>query len=114
MLILLEQSQQTLADLGKKIDALSDSLKIDELTESVKKLEAISQEPEFWNDPKNSQAVLVQLKDEKDKLESYFDLKSKHESATELLELALMDDDDSLADEILQEISESKEALRAI
>ena len=70
MIILLEQSQQTLSDLGKKIELLSQSLKIDDLKKSVEKLEALSQDPEFWNDPKNSQAVLVQLKDEKDKLDS--------------------------------------------
>ena len=106
MVILLEQSQQTLADLGKKIDLLSQSLKIEDLQESVKKLEALSQEPEFWNDPKNSQTVLVQLKDEKDKIEAYFNLKSKHESATELLEMAIAEDDDSIVDELLQEVAD--------
>lgn len=104
MVLLLEQSQQTLADLGKKINALSESLDIDGLTKSVAELEAKSQDPEFWNDPKNSQTVLVQLKDDKERLESYIDLKKRHESATELLEMALLDDDDSLAEEILAEV----------
>ncbi len=105
MVLLLEQSQQTLSELGKKIDALSDSLDIEGLKKSVEELEKQSQEPEFWNDPKNSQTVLVQLKDDKYRLESYLDLKSRHENATELLELAIAEDDESMVDELLEEVS---------
>lgn len=104
MVLLLEQSQQTLAELGKKIEALSDSLDIEGLKHSVAELEKQSQKPEFWNDPKNSQTVLVQLKDDKEKLESYLNLTKRHESATELLELAIEDDDDSIVDELLSEV----------
>lgn len=104
MVLLLEQSQQTLAELGKKIDALSDSLDIEGLKKSVEDLERQSQEPEFWNDPKNSQTVLVQLKDDKEKLESYLNLTKRHASATELLELAIEDDDESIVDELLSEV----------
>ncbi len=108
MILLLEQSQQELIELGKKIDALSDSLDIDALTNTVKELEEISQAPEFWNDPKNSQTVLIELKDSKEKLQSYLDLKDKFSSTTELLEMALADNDDSLANEILSEIESIK------
>ena len=109
MLILLEQSQQTLADLGKKIDELELSLDTETLSREVAELEAQSQEPEFWNDPKNSQAVLVELKDKKERLESYLNLKKRFESTSEILELAIMDEDDGMADEILSEIEAIKE-----
>ena len=104
MVLLLEQSQQTLSNLGEKIKVLSESLDIENLKKSVSELEAKSQEPEFWNDPKNSQIVLVQLKDEKEKLDSYLNLVKRHQSATELLELAIEDDDDTLVDELLAEV----------
>jgi len=104
LVLLLEQSQQTLSTLGLKIEALSESLDIENLKKSVSELEAKSQEPEFWNDPKNSQIVLVQLKDEKEKLDSYLNLVKRHQSATELLELAIEDDDDTLVDELLAEV----------
>ncbi len=109
MLILLEQSQQSLADLGKKIDELALSLDTETLSREVAELEAQSQEPEFWNDPKNSQTVLVELKDKKERLESYLNLKKRFESTSEILELAIMDEDDGMADEILSEIEAIKE-----
>ena len=109
MLILLEQSQQTLAELGKKIDELALSLDTEALSREVAELEAQSQEPEFWNDPKNSQTVLVELKDKKERLESYLNLKKRFESTSEILELAIMDEDDGMADEILSEIEAIKE-----
>jgi peptide chain release factor 2 len=108
LLILLEQSQQTLTELGKKIDELALSLNTEVLSDEVAKLEAVSQDPDFWNDPKNSQAVLVELKDKKDRLDSYLDLKKRFESTSEILELAIMDEDDGMADEILSEIEEIK------
>jgi len=108
LLILLEQSQQTLSELGKKIDELALSLNTEELSKSVAELEAKSQEPEFWNDPKNSQTVLVELKDKKDRLDSYLSLKKRFENTSEILELAVLDEDDTMADEILSEIEEIK------
>ena len=108
MLILLEQSQQVLADLGKKIEELAISLNTEELKESVEKLEAQSQDPNFWNDPKNSQTVLVELKDKKEKLDSYTDLKNSWSNATEFLEMAILDEDETIADEILSEIERIK------
>lgn len=108
MLILLEQSQQTLAEFGKKIDELALSLNTESLSAEVAELEEQSQAPEFWNDPKNSQTVLVELKDKKERLESYLNLKKRFESTSEILELAIMDEDDGMADEILFEIEEIK------
>ncbi len=108
MLILLEQSQQTLNELGKKIDELALSLNTEELKKTVEELEAQSQNPEFWNDPKNSQTVLVELKDKKEKLDSYIDLKNSWENASEFLEMAILDGDETIADEILSEIERIK------
>ena len=108
MLILLEQSQQTLNDLNKKINELSLSLDIETLKKTVSELEAKSQEAGFWDDPKNSQAVLVDLKDKKEKLDSYLNLKDSCENTAEILELALLDEDESMADEILAEIEQIK------
>ncbi len=109
MVLILEQYRQNIQQLKDKIEELGVSLNIEALQEQSDKLEAASQEPDFWNDPKNSQSVMTALKDVKERLESFKELRSRYASAVELLEMAIEEDDETLSDEIVAEIQAIEE-----
>jgi len=104
LILILEQSKQTLDELKTKIDELEISLDINALTEKVDSLEAKVQSEGFWDDPQASQKTLVELKAEKDRLESFKQLKLLFNDTCEMLALACEEDDEALAEDILNDI----------
>lgn len=106
MIIQLEQARQGLKELRPKIDELAASLRIDALEARGKELEAITSDPSFWNNPEESQKILTEVKDIKDKLESFHALSSLFESTLELLDLAIEEEDESFTEDILNDIRE--------
>lgn len=104
MLLILEQSKQTLDELKDKISELGVSLDINSLKEKVDVLEAKVQSEGFWDDPQESQRTLVELKAEKDRLENFKNLEKLYNDTCEMLELAAEEDDEALADDILNDI----------
>ena len=110
MILILEQSKQTLDELKDKIAELGVSLDIEALKTKIDSLEATVQGAGFWDDPQASQKTLVELKAEKDRYENYINLKTLYEDTCELLELAADEDDDSMADDILADIRTIKKS----
>lgn len=104
MILILEQSKQTLDELKNKIAELEVSLDIDTLKEKVDTLESKVQAEGFWDDPQESQKTLVELKTEKDRLEKFKQLQTSYNDTCEMLELAAEEDDESLADDIMADI----------
>ena len=104
MIIQLEQARQGLKEMRPKIDELAASLRVDKLEERSKELEAITSDPAFWNNPEESQKVLTEVKDIKEKLDGYHSLSSLFESTMELLDLAIEEEDESFTEDILNDI----------
>ena len=104
MVLILEQSRTRLKEIQENIASLAHSLDVDALTQTVADFEAQTQAPDFWSDPQTSQQILSKMKVHKDKLDGYLRLKGEFESVSELLELAVEADDESLTDEILADI----------
>lgn len=104
MILILEQSKQTLDELSDKIDELGVSLDIENLKLKIEELESAVQSEGFWDDPQNSQKTLVELKIQKDKYESFINLKTLYNDTCELLQLASEDDDESMTEDILSDI----------
>lgn len=104
MVLILEQSRTRLKEIQENIASLAHSLDVDALTQTVANFEAQTQAPDFWSDPQTSQQILSKMKVHKDKLDGYLRLKGEFESVSELLELAVEADDESLTDEILADI----------
>ncbi len=75
----------------------------------IEELEAETTKDGFWDDPKNSQKILQETKQLKDKVEKFERLKGEWEDALTLVELAMDEEDESL----LAEIKESYEHLLA-
>lgn len=106
MVLVLEQSRARLRELQDGIDSLAASLKIDELRKTVSDLEEQTQASDFWADQQNSQLVLTKMKVQKEKLDSFLELRARYDSVVELLDLAIEADDESLTDEILSDIKQ--------
>ena len=104
MIIQLEQARQGLREMRPKIDELSASLRIDSLEARSKELEKITSDPAFWNNPEESQKILTEVKDIKEKLDNFKDLSSLFKSTMELIDLAIEEEDASFTDDILSDI----------
>ena len=66
----------------------------------IEELEAVSAKDGFWEDLENSQKVLQEIKQLKDKVAGFEGLKSEWEDMSTLVELAIDEDDESLLSEI--------------
>ncbi|TYQ12880.1 UNVERIFIED_CONTAM: peptide chain release factor 2 [Acetivibrio alkalicellulosi] len=66
----------------------------------IEELEQKASEPDFWNDAQNSQKILQKLKTLKESLEKYKSLLSQREDLYTLCELAIEEQDESVASEI--------------
>ena len=109
LILILEQSRTRLKEIQENIASLAQSLDVDTLTKTVAEYEEQTQAPDFWSDPQASQQILSKMKVHKDKLDGYLRLKGEFESVSELLELAIEADDESLTDEILADIKKVEE-----
>lgn len=69
----------------------------------INELEVQMQDSNFWNDAKNSSAVLTESKRLKNKLENYNKLKENLENIQDLNELLLVESDEEMAKEVLKD-----------
>jgi len=101
MIIRLDEAKQRLRVHKGETEDLADALKIVQCEEKVSELEQITLQPDFWSDSQRSTSTLQQIKQLKNKIERYYDLKQKVDDTLDLCELAIEEEDESLTDEIL-------------
>ena len=77
-------SQEQLKIINDRLEALRGIFDIDEKRELIKEEELVTQDPEFWNDPKKAEVVLKSIKNKKLWVSSYDNLKNNLED-TEVL-----------------------------
>lgn len=70
----------------------------------------MASEPDFWNDTERSQKLLQEAGALKNKLADYEHVIQSYEDACTLLEMAMEEDDESMAEELEQEIQDFKES----
>lgn len=75
-----------LVELNKKIDDLGKSLNPEKIKLEIKELEKEASSENFWNDPEKSQIVLQDMKQKKDTVSDFANLRTLHDDATVLLE----------------------------
>ena len=115
MIIALEEAKYRLENFRANIEELGSALRIDELREKLEKLDATTQDPEFWNNQENSGKVLKEVRRLKDKIAEYDDLYAKLEDTVTLAELAIEENDESMVEEVEtaeQEILAEEEKIR--
>ncbi len=106
MIIEIEEAKYKLTNFRKDLEELSSALRLDELRVQVEDLEKKALEPDFWNDQDNSGKVLRQTKQLKDKIERFERLDAKLEDAITLCELAIEANDESMKEEVENEVRE--------
>ena len=105
MIIQLEESKIRLRQILKELEELAQALKIAETTARIEDLEAMTVEPNFWNDPQNSTKTLQEIKQLKTKVEAYKTLVARTEDAYALAEMAIEENDETCTDEVVSELA---------
>ena len=96
----LDEFKVTLGSLKAPLKELGEALDIETCKTQIADLEEQSAADGFWNDLENSQKVLQQIKQLKDKVGAYEKLMQEYEDACTLCELAMEEDDAGLVEEI--------------
>ncbi|MBQ3118428.1 MAG: peptide chain release factor 2 [Clostridia bacterium] len=98
----LDQYRLDLIAQEDAVKELKESLGIVHTEEKIKELEELSASEDFWNDMENSQKVLQEIKQLKDKVVRFNKLQGDWEDLSTLIELAQMEEDESLIPEIAE------------
>jgi peptide chain release factor 2 len=77
-------------------------------------LENKASEPDFWNDPEKSQAVLKHLKQLKTKLGRFQQLESKYEEIELMIMIGNEENDASMAEKVREELEDYKKAFNLL
>ena len=89
-----------LNNVKPKLDDLRLALDLDKAKVEIEELEHKAAEPEFWNDPAESQKVLQRTKQLKDKVANYAALYTMYEDVVTTIEMAEEMEDESLFPEV--------------
>ena len=103
MIVALEEAKRRLVSLEDVVRELGNQLRIDEAAERASELERETLVQDFWNDAEKSSQKLREIKQLKDKVDSYRELVSRLEDATTLCEMAIEENDESSVDEVVAE-----------
>ena len=103
MIVALEEAKRRLAALEDVVAELKNQLRIDEARERASDLERETMVQDFWNDAEKSSKKLQEIKQLKDKVESYEELVSRLEDAYTLCEMAIEENDEGSVDEVVAE-----------
>ena len=103
MIIALDEAKRKLVALEDTLAELKNQLRIDEAKERCADLERETMVQDFWNDAEKSSKKLQEIKQLKDKVESYEALVMKLEDTYTLCEMAIEENDEDSVEEVLTE-----------
>ena len=103
MIVALEEAKRKLGDLVPVVEELGNQLRIDEAKERAAELERETLVQDFWNDAEKSSKKLQEIKQLKDKVESYEALAARLEDTITLCEMAIEAGDEDSVDEVVSE-----------
>lgn len=109
----LSEHRLRLNSLSEPMRELREALDIDKALSDIEVLEAESAKDGFWDDLANSQKVLQQIKQLRDKVERYTSLEQSLEDALTLCEMAIEENDESLTDEVYDSLKQIESELEA-
>lgn len=98
-----DEIRLSLTGVKKELEELSSALGLDKNKREIEELELKSSQPNFWDDPANSQTVMQRLRYLQNVEESYKKLVSLWEDTLTAIEIAEEMEDLSLFDEIKQD-----------
>jgi len=103
MIVALDEAKRKLIALEDTLAELKNQLRIDEAKERYTDLERETMVQDFWNDAEKSSKKLQEIKQLKDKVESYEALVMKLEDTYTLCEMAIEENDEDSVEEVLSE-----------
>ena len=103
MIVALEEAKRRLVALEDVVKELGNQLRIEEAGERAAELERETMVGDFWGDAERSSKILREIKQLKDKVESYNELCAKLEDTYMLCEMAIEENDEGSVDEVLSE-----------
>ena len=103
MIVALEEAKRRLVALYDVVKELESQLRIGEVKERCAELERETLVQDFWNDAEKSSKKLQEIKQLKDKYESYEALCAKLDDAFTLCEMAIEAGDEDSVEEVLSE-----------
>ena len=103
MIVALEESKRRLVALEDVLKELGNQLRIEEARERAADLERETQVQDFWADAEKSSKKLREIKQLKDKVESYESLCARLEDAYALCEMAIEAADEDSVEEVVSE-----------
>ena len=101
MIVALEEAKRRLVALEDVLAELKNQLRIDEAKERAEELERETMVQDFWNDAEKSSKKLQEIKQLKDKVESYEELCAKLEDTYTLCEMAIEANDEDSVEEVV-------------
>jgi len=105
LIIQLEEAKRTLLGMRGDIAELGNALRIEKISEEAEELEQKTLVPNFWDDAANSTKILRELKQIKDTIEEYENLKVALEDAIMLADMGIEENDESVVEDVLAEVS---------
>lgn len=99
--------------LRPTLDNLGSALKLDEAKAEIIRLEAESAKDDFWSDLQNSQKVLQQIKQLKNKCSKHDSLLQRWEDMQALCQMAIEENDESLLPELQEEYDSFEQDLES-
>ena len=103
MIVALDEAKRRLVALYDVIKELKSQLRIEEVKERCAELERETMVQDFWNDAEKSSKKLQEIKQLKDKYESYEELVAKLDDTFTLCEMAIEAEDEDSVEEVLSE-----------
>ena len=103
MIVALEEAKRKLGELHGIVRELGNQLRIEEARERAAELERETMVQDFWNDAEKSSKKLQEIKQLKDKVESYEALVAKLEDTDTLCEMAIEANDEDSVEEVVSE-----------
>ncbi len=104
MIIQLEEAKRTLLGMKDDVKELASALKIEQIKDDAEELEQKTLVPDFWDDAEKSGKILRELKQIKDTLEEYEELKTALEDAITLADMGIEENDESVVEEVMAEL----------
>ena len=105
MILQLEEALQNIKSLIVDVKELGISMGAESLKEEIDLLEEKTAAADFWSDQQNSHTVMQRLKVIKGKYTEYQELCASADDAQAMTELAIESDEESMVQEILDEIA---------
>ena len=99
-MIQYDETRLAMETLEGDFEELRAALNLDGIKIKLDELEMKTTEPNFWDDPEKSQAVLQQIGQYKNTIQSYEKLCANREDVLTMIELAEEENDESMEDEV--------------